>query len=186
MRRLLFLLVCISCTQLAVAQSTSLTVVIIRHGEKNDSTGNLSCKGLHRALSLPPVLSGKFPRPSYIYVPSVSTGKSTGHARMFQTVTPFAVQQNLNINSKFAETDDSAVANYVMKKKGLVLLVWEHGNIPMIATALGVKDKHLKWDGSDFDSIWIITYAEDKSKKKLKATLTVGSEGLNPPNSCSF
>lgn len=169
----------------ACSQSDALTVVLIRHGEKNEATGNLSCKGLHRALLIPKVLNSKFPKPSYVYVPSITTGKSTGHARMFQTVTPFAVQDSLSVNSKYGETADDSVAADVMRRKGLVLLVWEHENIPKIAYALGVKDKHLKWDGGDFDSIWIIKYAKDK-KGKLQATLTVGSEGLNPSESCAF
>lgn len=167
------------------AQSDGLTVVMIRHGEKDDATGNLSCKGFHRALLLPGVLNSKFPKPSHIFVPSITDGKSTGHARMFQTITPFAVQDSLSIDSKSGETDIDGLALEVMKKTGLVLLVWEHENIPKIANALGVKDKHLKWGDSDYDSIWIIKYAYDQ-KGKLKAALTVDKEGLNPPESCAF
>jgi hypothetical protein len=185
MKNVVVLFLCIVCALSACSQSDGLTVVLIRHGEKDDATGNLSCKGLHRALLLPNVLNSKFPKPSYIYVPSVTSGKSTGHARMFQTITPFAIQNSLSIDSKFGETDDDGVALEVMKKTGLVLLVWEHQNIPRIANALGVKDKHLKWDDSDFDSIWIIKYAYSE-KGKLKASLTVGSEGLKPPESCVF
>jgi len=168
----------------ACTQSADLTVVIIRHGEKNEATGNLSCQGLHRALQLPPVLTKKFPKIAYIYVPSLSDGKSTGHARMFQTITPFAVQNNLAVNSKYGETDHAGVAADVLKKSGVVLLVWEHGNIPAIASALGVKNPP-SWNGSDFDSIWIITYADNK-KGHLKATLSIDSEGLKPPQSCNF
>lgn len=169
----------------AMSQHESLKVVMIRHGEKNEATGNLSCQGLHRALLLPAVLNAKFPRPAAIYVPSLSSKKITGHARMFQTITPFAVQDSLAINSTYKETADSAVAREVMTKKGLILLVWEHGNIPAIAKALGVKNPNLKWGSTDFDSIWIITYSKD-NKGKWVATLTTDKEGLNPSSACDF
>ena len=38
-------------------------------------------------------------------MPSLDCGKSTSHARMFQTVSPFAVKYNLKINSAFNEKD---------------------------------------------------------------------------------
>jgi hypothetical protein len=136
-------------------------------------------------MLLPPVLKKQYPHISYIYVPTLSAGKSTAHARMFQTVTPFAVENDLSVNSKYAQSAADDVAADILKKTGVILVVWEHENIPDIAYALGVKDKHLKWDDSDFDSIWTITYATGK-KDKLKATLTVGSEGLHPVDTCNF
>ena len=169
----------------AFSQSEALTVVIIRHGEKNDATGNLSCKGLNRALLIPHVLNAKFHPFTYLYVPSASTGKSTGHARMYQTVTPLAIQDNLPVNSKYAVNDISEVAQDVMKKTGIVLMTWEHENIPNIAAALGVNDENLHWPDKDYDSIWIITYHTSK-KGKLKAALAVDREGLNPPEACNF
>ena len=167
------------------SQHSSLKVVLIRHGEKNDATGNLSCKGLNRALKLPAVLNAKFAKPAEIFVPSLSNGKSTGHARMFQTITPFAVQEGLALNSKYKETDHDSVAKEVMTKKGVILLVWEHTNIPAIAKALGVKHMKLHWGGTDFNSIWIVTYAKN-SKGHWEATLTTDTEALNPPDTCNF
>lgn len=159
--------------------SDDLTVVIIRHGEKPENGDNLSCQGEHRALQLPPVLSAKFGKPAFTYVPSLNQGKSTTHARMFQTVAPFAITQNLTINSKFDEDDYSGVAKDVQNRTGTVLMVWEHSAIPSLATALGIS-KPPSWAGSDFDSIWIITY------KGGKATLTQDQEGITPATSCSF
>src|SRR5690348_18431569 len=83
----------------APARSADLQVVIIRHGEKPENGDNLSCRGQNRARALPAVLMRKFGKPDYTYVPSLKMGESTKHARMFQTVTPFAVQQNLTIDS---------------------------------------------------------------------------------------
>jgi len=161
-----------------------LRVVIIRHGEKPDSTNNLSCIGLNRALALPNVLDTVTGKPDYTFVPTIKTGKKTSSARMFQTVTPFAVQQQLAIDSKYAETDTVGAAQEVMKKRGMVLMVWEHGNIPGLARNLGVKG-NLSWSGKDFDSIWIIDYTEEDSKGKLKKpTLTIKQENIHPSATC--
>ena len=183
MKQVLLLCSLLLCLQ-SFSQNANLTVVMIRHGEKNDATGNLSCQGLNRALGLPAVLNAKFPRPSAIYVPSLSDGKETGHARMFQTVTPFAVQDSLAINSSFKLSKDSAVAQEVMTKSGVILLVWEHTNIPSIAKALGIANPG-PWVNKDFDSIWIVTYSRDKSGKWI-AALKKDKEGLKPGPTCNF
>ncbi|HYC27640.1 MAG TPA: histidine phosphatase family protein [Chitinophagaceae bacterium] len=170
----------------AFSQHASLKVIMIRHGEKNDATGNLSCQGLHRALMLPKVLNAKFPKVERIYAPSLNNGKVPDHARMFQTITPYAVQNSLAIDTKYKVSDAAGVAKEVMSKKGLVLLVWEHGNIPDIAKALGVTTPNLQWGSNDFDSIWIVTYAKDKNGNWVASLSTADKEGLNPPTTCNF
>jgi hypothetical protein len=167
----------ISCGQPA-HDSSSLKVIIIRHAEKPDEGDNLSCQGLNRALGLPDVLYKKFKLPDYIFVPSINTGKTTGVARMYQTIVPFAVKYNLNIDTKFGVEDIQTLAESILKKSGTVLIVWEHKNIPGIAQQLGVKDENLKWKGDDFDSIWIITF------KNGKAVLTIDKEKLDPSPAC--
>jgi hypothetical protein len=154
-------------------------VVIIRHGEKPDEGDNLSCKGLNRSLQLPKVLFQKFQVPNHTFIPSLECGKSTAHSRMFQTITPFAAKYNLKLNSTFDEKDVKDAANSVLKKKGTVLMVWEHTNIPPLAQALGI-DNPPAWDKLDFDSIWIITFPDGKAK------LTLDKEGIMPSDDCPF
>ena len=160
----------------------NLKVVIIRHAEKpanKDGGDNLSCQGQNRALQLPAALIKKIGKPDYTYVPALSMDKNTAHSRMFQTITPFAVKYNLTINSKFQADDYADVAKSVLKKTGTVLMVWSHSEMPDLAGALGVNDAP-KWDGADFDSMWVVTYVNGK------AMLTMDSEGLNPQQTCSF
>ena len=160
---------------------SSLRVVIIRHGEKPSDGDNLSCKGLNRALALPPVLHKKFGVPNHAYVPSIDEGKSTKHVRMFQTIAPMAVKYNLTINTKFAETDTAGAAEEGMTKKKTVLMVWEHSQIPDLAKAFGVTDpKAQSWPGDDFDSIWIITYPQGKP------VFSRDKEGIMPSDDCPF
>jgi hypothetical protein len=156
---------------------TGLKIVFIRHGEKPEKGGNLTCKGLNRSLMLPALIKQKFGVPDFVYVPSLKLAEKTGHARMFETVVPLASRYNLDIDSKFEETDSAGVAADIMKKKGTVLVVWEHKALISIIHALGVQYT-AKWDGDNYDTIIIITY------KDGKATLTTDKEGLNPSDDC--
>lgn len=181
--RLILAALLLCCATGAFSQSASLTVVMIRHGEKNDSTGNLSCQGFNRSLLLADTLPAKFPRPSHVYVPTVSKGKMTNHARMFQTITPYAVKYNLKLDSNYPESADSALAKDILTKTGLVLVVWEHTNIPGIAKYLGVPGEHT-WHGQDFDTIWIVTFT--KSNGKWVANLDKKhKEGITPSPTCN-
>jgi phosphohistidine phosphatase SixA len=178
------ILVCIAgCDDAKNSPDTHLKVVIIRHGEKPadkaDGGDNLSCQGQNRALQLATVLFQKIGKPDYTYVPALKMDKSTAHSRMFQTVTPFAVKYDLTINSKYDATDYADTAKSVLKKSGTVLLVWSHSEMPELASALGV-DNPPKWQGADFDSMWVVTYASGK------AELTVDKEALNPSENCGF
>lgn len=162
-----------------ITPDDSLKIVIIRHAEKPASGDNLSCQGENRALLLPAVLHRKFNRPDHTYVPSMALGKSMAHARMLQTVIPFAIKYGLVVNSEFKENDYSAIADHLLRKSGTVLMVWEHNAIPPLAAALGVVDPP-PWKNKDFDSIWTITFAAGK------ASLSIDSERLSPSPNCSF
>ena len=161
------------------AADDELKVVIIRHAEKPKDGDNLSCQGENRALALPGVLLNKFGRPDYTYVPTIHMGKASTHARMFQTVTPFAVKQDLTVNGKYAEADVAGVAKDVLKRSGTVLLVWEHSQIPPLARALGVSHPP-SWNGEDFDSIWVVTRVAGR------VSMSVDAEGITPSPKCNF
>ena len=153
---------------------TQLTIVLIRHGEKPIQGDNLSPQGFNRALQLPTVLHNKFGVPDHVYVPAIGTDVTTTHARMFQTVTPFAIQYNLGINSKFDEHDYTGVANHVRQKTGLALFVWEHHAIPELAKAMGISNPP-DWPDDEYDSIWIIA-----ANQLGELTLTMDKQNLNP------
>jgi hypothetical protein len=156
----------------------TLRVILVRHGEKPKNGSNLTCEGLNRSLQLPEVLNKKFGKPDYLYIPSLSLGDSTKHARMFETAIPLAVRYQLEITSRFEEKDFSAIAANVKEKKGTVLMVWEHKAIKDIAAALGVTDPP-KWADDDYDSIWIITFSNNKSP-----VLTFDKENIKPSDKC--
>lgn len=52
-------------SQSALAQET---LIFVRHGEKPaDNSGQLTCKGLNRALALPDVLLNRYGKPDFIF-----------------------------------------------------------------------------------------------------------------------
>jgi hypothetical protein len=163
-----------------------LRVVIIRHGEKPAQGDNLSCAGLNRALALPTVLNQLLPTPpNYTYVPLIGTnGQKTSTARMFQTITPYAVQHNLTINSDYTVANTPGIAKELRRKRGTVLLVWEHESIPKIVKKLGIKES-LEWPDADFDSIWTISFSGGGPKGKAKRpTLSRSKEFIQPSATC--
>ena len=162
------------------AKDGALKIIIIRHGEKPSPGDNLSCKGLNRALRLPKVLYSKFGVPDYVYVPSLSMDVETKHARMFETIVPFAVKYNLDINSSHPQKDYDQVAADIKGKKGIVLMIWEHKAISPLVAALGVKDTTLAWPDDDYDSIWIVNITNGI------ATMSQDKEGIDPRDTCPF
>ncbi|MBB6129680.1 histidine phosphatase family protein [Mucilaginibacter lappiensis] len=162
------------------AQSKNLKLVFIRHAEKPADGDNLSCTGLNRALKLPAILKAKFGLPDRVYVPALHLGKSTPRARMFQTISPFAIKYNLTINSTFEEEDTKDIAEDLAGRKGTILVVWEHNEMKAILKALGLKVKDLQWPDNDYDTIWVVTFKNDKP------VLTVDKEGIKPVAACSF
>ncbi len=163
-----------------------LRIIIIRHGEKPEEGDNLSCAGLNRALALPAVLNQLMPTPpDYTYVPLIGTDdQNTSTARMFQTVTPYAVQYNLVINSDYDVDNTKGIAKELRHLRGTALVVWEHESIPEIAKKLGIKGP-LEWPDADFDSIWIIDFSGGGAKGKAKRpAMTRSQEGIHPLATC--
>lgn len=159
---------------------TALRIVLIRHGEKPAEGDNLSCAGFNRATKLSAVLKNKFGIPDYIYVPAPSTGKRTTNCRMLQTILPFAIKNNLPINTTFAVDATDLLAKKIRKQTGTIFVVWEHKQLGDIIESLGLKSLPAKWKVDDYDTIYVITYP------KNKAVLTVDQEGITPEADCGF
>src|SRR5580704_17982046 len=54
-----------------IAGQTVETIVCIRHGEKpRGGLGQLTCRGLNRALALPKVLLAKYGKPNFVFAPN--------------------------------------------------------------------------------------------------------------------
>ncbi len=168
-----------SCFSQSTSSVTAKKIIFIRHGEKPEHGDNLSCKGLNRSLQLPEVLNKKFGVIDHILVPALKNGNSTNHSRMFQTISPYAIQHYMDINTKYDESESKTIANAIKYLNGTVLLVWEHKHISKILKELGIKE-NIQWADNDYDSILIITF------EKGIAVLKRDIENLSPADKCNY
>jgi hypothetical protein len=152
-------------------------IVLMRHAEKPQDGDNLSCQGLNRSLALPKVLNEIIGIPDHIYIPSIKNDQSTKHVRMLQTITPFAVQYNLKINSEYNEDEIKKVLKEIKNKQGTILIVWSHTELPDFAKEIGIK-KSMKWEKNDFDSLWVI------QNNGQKTNLSVEKQSISPSEHC--
>ncbi len=167
----------------AAAQgATRETIVFIRHAEKAPGgLGQLSCKGLNRALALPAVIKARYGTPDAVFAPDPAQKKQDGtgsydYVRPLATVEPAAIRFGLPIHADFGygETDrlreallDPALANAV------VLVAWEHhalnAMVPAMVAALGGDPTPpiAAWESDDFDSVWKVTIARDAGRTRV-------------------
>lgn len=100
----------------------------------------------------------RFSTPGFLF----ATQASKSSNRPVETITPLSAALNLTYNDKHADSDYAKVASDILtnsKYAGAVVLVcWHHGNIPNLATALGVANPP-PWPGSVFDRVWVISYS---------------------------
>jgi hypothetical protein len=100
----------------------------------------------------------RFSTPAFLF----ATQASNSSNRPVETITPLSAALNLTYDDKHADGDYAKVANDILtdsKYTGKVVLVcWHHGNIPNLATALGIKNPPA-WPGSVFDRVWVISYS---------------------------
>ncbi|MDR3706743.1 MAG: hypothetical protein P4L33_00450 [Capsulimonadaceae bacterium] len=178
--------------QAAFPQSSTETIVLIRHGEKTaHELGQLSGKGLNRALALPNVLIGKFGKPDYIFAPNPSatitskSGATYCYIRPLATIEPTAIRLGMPVNTLIGFGDIQQLQNELVKPiyaNAVVFVAWEHVMEDRFAKNVMqtyAKDSSLvpDWPGSDYDSIFVIRLA--RSGDAVTATFTVDREGLN-------
>ena len=146
------------------------TIVLVRHGEKPDKgLGLLDCRGLNRALALPPVIAKTFGRPSAIFAPDPSQqmeddGVSYDCVRPLATIEPTAIFFGLPVNASFGFSNTDGVRAAIeqpLYRNAVVLVAWEHRQIETIARTLlaahgGDPALVPKWDKDDFDSIYVV------------------------------
>jgi len=164
--------------------SADSTIVFLRHGEKPDNnSGQLTCKGLNRALQLPSVLLSQYGKPDAIYAAAPKENKTGSSLRPLTTITPTAIRLSQAINLQYhAEQTDGLVDDLLKNQRSdhLTFVSWEHKNLVVAAQQLVKKtggDPAVvpKWPGSDFDSLYIIKLDDQQRFKSF----THGAEGLN-------
>ncbi len=158
-------------------------IYILRHAEKpapEENSPDLTPTGFKRAEALPSLFvqmpgspAPRLPKPDAIF----ATARSKSSNRPVETVTPLAQLLKLPIQHGFDERATGPLAAEVLGGKyagKTVLICWHHGQIPALASALGVADAPAAWEAPVFHQIWKITYSGGQAK------LTTLSESLLP------
>jgi hypothetical protein len=167
------------------------TIVAIRHGEKPTAgLGQLSCKGLNRALALPKVLE-RYGRPDLIYAPNpaiqVSDGSKTmySYVRPLMTIEPTAIALGMPVNTQIGLSDIAALQKEMTQPgnaHALVFVAWEHVKLNDFAKEMmksygGNPSVVPDWPNDDFDRIYIFKITQAGGKPEL--TFTVDHEHLD-------
>lgn len=172
------------------AAQADITIVIVRHGEKPPAgLGQLSCKGLNRALALPHVILARYGIPSAVYAPDPSVqkedkGVAYAYVRPLTTIEPLAIQSGLPVNIRWKMTDTSALSQHLMAQDhGTHVVAWEHHWAETLARTLvtqagGDATVVPPWGDADFDSIYVVRL-QTAAGLPLKAAFSVEQQGLN-------
>jgi len=168
------------------------TIIAIRHGEKPAAgLGQLTCKGLNRALALPKVLIGRYGKPDLIYAPSpaekVTDAKNIkySYVRPLATIEPTAIQLGLPVNAQIGFTDVSALQKKLIAKENehaVIFVAWEHLMLNKFAQKMLKKfDKDPSlvpaWPNTEYDRIYVFRISQNGEKREL--TFTIEQENLD-------
>jgi len=179
------LLLSIGCAQ---AQET---IVAIRHAEKPPtSLGQLTCKGLNRALALPKVLVPRYGKPDRIYAPDPGTrigqlgNLSYSYVRPLMTIEPTAIQLEMPLNALIGFKNVGQLRKELLaleNANSVIYLAWEHFYLNQFAKRLLKaygKDPSVvpDWPNDEYDRIYIFQIKGAGKKKDL--TFRVEQQGL--------
>jgi hypothetical protein len=167
------------------------TIVAIRHAEKPPaSLGQLTCKGLNRALALPRVLIPRYGKPDRIYAPD-PTGRvgrlgnlSYSYVRPLMTIDPTAIQLEMPVNALIGFKNVGQLRKELMvpeNTNSVIYLAWEHVYLNQFARKLlraYGKDPSVvpDWPDTEYDRIYVFRITDVDGKKDL--TFSVEQQGL--------
>jgi len=168
------------------------TIVAIRHAEKPPtSLGQLTCRGLNRALALPKVLIPRYGKPDRIYAPDPGThvgqlgNLSYSYVRPLMTIEPIAIQLEMPVNALIGFKNVGQLRKELLAPENansVIYLAWEHNYLNEFAKrmlkAYGKDPSAVPdWPNEEYDRIYVFRITNDKGKKEL--TFSVEQQGLN-------
>ena len=179
--------------------STSVeTIVCIRHGEKpKGGLGQLTCRGLNRALALPKLLIGKFGKPQFLFASNPSQKidelppwlQKAGDDKYFYlrplaSIEPTAIECGLPVNIEFGFLDITNLESELMKpqyQNATIFMSWEHILLDdfgknMVKDNGGDPAQVPAWSNDDYDMLFVIKITTENGQKKFSFTLD--HEGL--------
>lgn len=146
--------------------------MIIRHAEEHEVDGitiegradpqSLTVRGWQRAGALVPLFLFKergLPTPDTIYASGIAPGSES--RRPQQTVAPLHAvlleKGPVSYSEAFAKPDTDALMAEVMTRSGIVLIAWNHSQIPNCVAALPNPPQVPEdWPGHRYDLVWVL------------------------------
>jgi hypothetical protein len=154
-----------------VASKTASKIMVIRHAEKPEGADqgvtaagagdrhDLIVQGWQRAGALVclfapargPLQSPELATPQFLFASNDSS------QRPQETITPLAQKLGIAITRDFAKGEETVLVAAAKAKNGVVLIAWQHENIPAIGNAILGNSSTVpqKWPGTRFDVVWI-------------------------------
>jgi hypothetical protein len=158
------------------------TIVAIRHAEKPPaSLGQLTCKGLNRALALPRVLIPRYGKPDRIYAPDPGTrvgqlgNLNYSYVRPLMTIEPIAIQLEMPVNALIGFKNVGQLRKELLAEENansVIYLAWEHVYLNEFAKRLLKaygKDPSVvpDWPNEEYDRIYIFKITNVGNKKDI-------------------
>jgi len=167
-------------------------VMVIRHGEKPPDFGagvtslgaqsneSLAVQGWQRAGALAvlfdpsrgPLQDSHLAVPQSLFATAAPTSSSS--QRPDETLQPLASKLGLTINTgpttaPFTKNDYKSMVDSAVASEGVVLIAWQHQDIPQIANRILGSDEIATgcWPGKRYDLVWVFDLHSDGTYKHL-------------------
>lgn len=146
------------------------TLIILRHGEKPPSgLGQLTPRGLNRALALSKLVPERFGRPDFLFAPDptemmMDAGYAYSYLRPIATIEPLAIRLQMAVRTPFGHTQIDRLQAELLQPNyanTTSVIVWEHLNAQKLArnilTTFNAKPERVPdWTDGDYDSAYVI------------------------------
>jgi len=168
--------------------------VLVRHGEKPPGgLGQLTCRGLNRALALPSVLIGRFGKPDFIYAPNPSVQVDDGnpqptysYVRPLATIEPTAIRLGMPVNTQIGFLDIARLQQELLQPAhahSLIFVAWEHIKLyefarQMLESYGTAPEKLPEWLNSDYETIYVFHITRSGQDGAPHAALEIQKENL--------
>ncbi len=175
-------------------QDNRETIVLMRHGEKPAAgLGQLSCRGLNRALALPPLLTGRFGKPDFIFAPNPSVQVTDGniqptysYVRPLVTIEPTAIRLGMPVNTQIGYREIVELQQALLRPAyahSLIFVAWEHLMLYEFAKQMlqfyGNRPTQLAyWPESDYETMYVFHITRSGKDGTPRATLEIQKEDL--------
>lgn len=185
------------CQSVMAADQAVARIVLMRHAEKPEAgLGQISCKGLRRALLLPDLLINHFGQPDHLIAPNPGIykkdhGISYAYLRPLVTLEPTAIRLGMPIATDLGFDEEKRLRERLLQYSHPPLqtwVSWEHKILVImerkLVSDLGVTQQNIPdWDDNDFDRLDVIEVTPHEGKQTV--TVTQQHEGLNNlPDTC--